>query len=60
MKAALRNSKEDRMAPSWSTNQKLRNNFYNGIREVKSKHWNNFLGGARGKDVFEALQYTKP
>lgn len=60
MQAALRNWKADRTTLAWSIDQSKRNHFLNGIREVRSEHWNNFLAGARGKDVFKALQYTKP
>src|SRR5437588_10571584 len=37
----------------------VRNTFYNAIREAKSKNWNDFLQGAKGKEIFMAMRYTK-
>src|SRR5947209_5291594 len=38
----------------------VRNTFYNAIHEAKSKNWNDFLQGAKGKEIFTTMRYTKP
>ena len=60
MHGRWREWKETRSTPARNQFNATRNSFFNSIREAKSKNWNNFLEGARGKDIFTAMRYTKP
>ena len=37
-----------------------RNKYFYAIREAKTKHWEEFLSNASGKEVFRAAKYTRP
>ena len=52
--------KVDRTTPARNQFAAVKNSFFNAVRNAKSKNWNNFLQGARGKEIFTAMQYTKP
>ena len=40
--------------------KQARNTYYHAIRKAKSDKWIEFLQGAKGKDVFQVLRYTRP
>ena len=56
----LREWKAERTTPARNQFAAVRNAFFNAVRDAKSKNWNNFLQGARGKEIFTAMRYTKP
>ena len=60
MHTRLREWKESRTTPARDQFNAVRNSFYNTVREAKSKNWNDFLQGARGREIFTAMRYTKP
>ena len=60
MHSRWREWKETRSTPSRNKFNATRNSFYNAIRDAKSKNWNDFLQGAKGKDIFTAMRYPKP
>ena len=39
---------------------RLANTYYHAIRKAKSDKWIEFLQGAKGKDIFQVLRYTRP
>src|SRR5437588_6907099 len=51
--------KDAGITPARNQFNAVRNTIYNAIREAKSKNWNDFLQGAKGKEKFMAMQYTK-
>src|SRR5947209_1989416 len=60
MRTRWREWKVARTIPARNQFNAVRNTFYNAIREAKSKNWNDFLQGAKGKEIFTAMRYTKP
>src|SRR5205807_4385682 len=60
MRTRWREWKDARTTPARNQFKAVRNTFYNAIREAKSKNWNDFLHGAKGKEIFTAMRYTKP
>ena len=60
MRTRWREWKVARTTPARNQFNAVRNTFYNAIREAKSKNWNDFLQGAKGKEIFTAMRYTKP
>jgi len=60
MRTRWREWKDARTTPARNQFNAVRNTFYNAIREAKSKNWNDFLQGAKGKEIFTAMRYTKP
>src|SRR5437588_8129751 len=50
--------KDARTTPARNQFNTVRNTFYNAIREAKSKNWNDFLQGEKGKEIFTAMRYT--
>ena len=36
-----------------------KNNYFNTIKETKSKHWNSFLKKEDSQSIFKAISYTK-
>ena len=60
MRTRWREWKDARTTPARNQFNAVRNTFYNAIREAKSKNWNDFLQGAKGKEIFTAIPHTKP
>ena len=60
MNTRLQEWKAGRTTPARNQFAAVRNSFFNAVRDAKSKNWNNFLQGARGKEIFTAMRYTKP
>ena len=60
MNTWLREWKAERTTPARNQFAAVRNSFFNAVRDAKAKNWNNFLQGARGKEIFTAMRYTKP
>src|SRR5437660_11694334 len=60
MRTRWREWKDAHTTPARNQFNAVRNTFYNAIREAKSKSWNDFLQGAKGKEIFTAMRYTKP
>jgi ribonuclease HI len=60
MNGRWREWKATRTTPARNQFSAVRNSFFIAIRDAKSKNWNDFLKGARGKDIFTAMRYTKP
>jgi hypothetical protein len=60
MNGRWREWKATRTTPARNQFNAVRNSFYSAIRDAKSKNWNDFLQGARGKEIFTAMRYTKP
>ena len=56
----LREWKLERTIPARNQFAAVRNSFFNAVLVAKGKNWNNFLQGARGKEIFKAMRYTKP
>src|SRR5437588_9285212 len=59
MRTRWREWKDARTTPARNQFNDVRNSFYNAIREAKSKNWNDFLQGTKGKEITRAIRYTK-
>ena len=60
MNTRLREWKTERTIPTRNKFTAVRNSIFNVVRDAKVKNWNNFLQGARGREIFTAMRYTKP
>src|SRR5437588_5329827 len=60
MRTRWREWKDAHTTPARNQFNAVRNTFYNAIREAKLKNWNDFLQGAKGKEIFTGMRYTKP
>src|SRR5205085_5846834 len=60
MRTGWREWKDARTIPARNQFNTVKNTFYNAIREAKSNNWNDFLQGAKGKEIFTEMRHTKP
>src|SRR5437660_10876648 len=60
MRTRWREWKDALTTPARNQFNPVRNTFYNALREAKSKNLNDILQGAKGKEIFTAMRYTKP
>ena len=44
----------------WDEFKLSRNAYFRTIRKAKSTSWRDFLANAKGKEIFQAVRYTKP
>ena len=58
--SALRTYKRTRKNTDLVLWKAARNKYFHTIRETKTKHWEEFLANAVGKEVFVAARYTRP
>ena len=56
----LKTWKLERTETAWKAYKEQRNSYFRMIRRAKEDMWKKFLTNAQGKEVFTALNYSKP
>jgi hypothetical protein len=60
MRTTLKRWKETRAPQDHTTYKATRNEYFRGIKTAKAETWKSFLADAVGKDIYQAMKYTKP